>query len=132
MKVLITGDQNYNNRIIIRKVLTTLFNKGNVIIATLGKQLGADSIIQQQWQQFGKPTYYFKLYCQKYNMFCLQQKYKFNSQFHPILYDYRNTESIAWCDLCIIFYRQKLQQQLLQLYNKCIKANKRILLINNK
>jgi len=45
MKILMTGDQNYNNRIIIRKVLTTLFNKNNVIIATLGKQFGADSII---------------------------------------------------------------------------------------
>lgn len=131
MKALLTGDQNYNNRILVRKILTTLYNKGNVIIATFGKQLGADSIIQQQWEKFEKFTYYFKLYCQKYSTSCLQQKYKFNSQFHPILYDYRNTDSVKWCDLCIIFYRQRLQQQMLQLYNKCIKFNKKIILINN-
>ena len=93
MKILITGDQNYSNRIKIRTILSKAY-KSNTI-ATFNKQFGTDVIVQQQLAQLQTTIYYFKLYCQVYNMNCLQPKYKFNKSFHPILYTQRNTDALT-------------------------------------
>lgn len=130
MKVLITGDTSYSNRIKIRKILLKL-NKSHNIIATFGKIYGVDKIVQQQQQQLQKNTYYFKLYSQLYTVNCLQQKYKFTIGFNPMWYTYRNLDASNWADIIIIFYRKQLDKQMQQLYKQAVKLEKQIFLIND-
>ena len=90
-KILITGDQDYDNTSLIQRIIIKIIkNNKDLRFATYGKKYGADFFIQQILNEYQYNGLWFLLHNQRYRMRCAQVFEAYGKKFHPKQFNARN------------------------------------------